>query len=151
VEIKDLEENEKIERRKNKRYNIPTVVNCKFFEEVTNGKSSFKGFIRDISFGGVSLEINDACLNLKEEFLKYSNIEMEVQLNSPEGINRVGFGGIIKWHKSVRNEDKNVLYLHIQFHNLDEKSANLLKEFLSSGSGDTNLFWNLWDNQSMHA
>ena len=37
MEIKDVEENEKIERRKNKRYNIPTVVNCKFFEEVTNG------------------------------------------------------------------------------------------------------------------
>jgi hypothetical protein len=151
MEIKEVEENEKIERRKNKRYNIPTVVNCKFFEEVTNGKSCFQGFIRDISFGGVSLEISDACLDLKEELLKYTNIEMEVELNSPEGINRVGFGGIIKWHKSVSTGEKNVLYLNIQFHSLDEKSANLLKEFLSSGSGDKNLFWNLWDNQSMHA
>ena len=151
MEIKSVKENGKIERRKNKRYNIPTVVNCKFFEEVTNGKSSFQGFIRDISFGGVSLEISDAGLNLKEELLKYTNIEMEVELNSPEGINRVGFGGIIKWHRSVKKEDKNVLYLHIQFHNLDEKSANLLKEFLSSVSGDKNLFWNLWDNQSMYA
>jgi len=146
-----VEENRKIERRENKRYNIPTVVNCKFFEEVANGKSSFQGFIRDISFGGVSLEISDDCLNLKEELLKYTNIEMEVELNSPDGIHRMGFSGIIKWHKSVKNEDKNVLYLNIQFHNLDEKSANLLKEYLSLGSGDKNLFWNLWDNQAMHA
>jgi hypothetical protein len=151
MEIKEVEENGKIERRENKRYNIPTVVNCKFFEEVANGKSSFQGFIRDISFGGVSLEISDDCLNLKEELLKYTNIEMEVELNSPDGIHRMGFSGIIKWHKSVKNEDKNVLYLNIQFHNLDEKSANLLKEYLSLGSGDKNLFWNLWDNQSMHA
>jgi hypothetical protein len=151
MEIKDVVKNGKIERRENIRYNIPTVVNCKFFEEVTSEKSSFQGFIRDISFGGVSLEISDACLNLKKELLKHTNIEMEVELNSPEGINRVGFGGIIKHHKSVKNEDKNVLCLHIQFHNLDEKSANLLQKFLSSGSGDKNLFWNLWDNQSLHA
>jgi len=105
METKDVEENGTLERRKNKRYNIPTVVNCKFFEEVANGQSSFQGFIRDISFGGVSLEISDDCLNLKEELLKYTNIEMEVELNSPEGINRVGFGGIIKWHRSVKKEE----------------------------------------------
>lgn len=151
MEIKEAEENRKVERRKNKRHCIPAVVKCKFFEEVVTGKNSFKGFIRDISFGGVSLEITDDFLNIKEELLKYTSIEMEIELNSPDGLHKMNFAGIIKWFKRVKKKDKNVLNLHVQFQHLDEKSADILMKYLSLGSGDKNLFWNLWDNLALHS
>ena len=151
MEIKEAEENENVERRKNKRYRIPAVVKCKLFEEVVSGKNSFQGFIQDLSFGGVSLEITDDFLNIKEDLIKYTNIEMELEFNSPDGLHKMSFSGIIKWYKRVKKKDKKVLNLHIQFHYLDEKSADVLMKYLSLGSGDKNLFWNLWDNLSMHS
>jgi hypothetical protein len=151
MEIKEAEENENVERRNNKRYSIPAVVKCKLLEEVVSGKNSFQGFIQDISFGGVSLEISDDFLNIKEDLLKYTNVEMELELNSPDGLHQMNFSGIIKWYKRVKKKDKNVLNLHIQFHYLDEKSADVLMKYLSLGSGDKNLFWNLWDNLSTHS
>ena len=149
MEIKEAEQNGKVERRKNKRYCIPAVVKCKFFEEVVSGKNSFQGFIQDISFGGVSLQITDDFLNIKEGLLKHTSVEMEIELNAPDGLHKINFAGIIKWYKRVKKKDKNVLNLHIQFHCLDEESAEILMKYLSLGSGDKNLFWNLWDNISM--
>jgi len=151
MEIKEAEENENVERRKNKRYRIPAVVKCKLFEEVVSGKNSFQGFIQDLSFGGVSLEITDDFLNIKEDLIKYTNIEMELEFNSPDGLHKMSFSGIIKWYKRVKKKDKKVLNLHIQFHYLDEKSADVLMKYLSLGSGDKNLFWNLWDNLSTYS
>ena len=151
MEIKEAEENKKVERRKNERYCIPAVAKCKFFEEVVSGKNNFQGFLQDISFGGVSLEITDDFLSIKEEVLKHTSIEMEIEFNSPEGLQKMNFSGIIKWHKRVKKKDKKVLILHVQFHNLDEKSADILMQYLSLNSGDKNLFWNLWDNLSIHS
>ena len=134
------------ERRENIRHSIPAVVNCTFFEEVFNGNDRVQGFIQDISFGGVSIEIRDDFLSIKEEFLLYTTVEMEVDLNFPDGMHRMDFSGIVKWYKRVKKKDKNNLYLKIQFHNLEEKSAEMLKKYLSLGSADKNLIWNLWDN-----
>jgi len=134
------------ERRENIRHSIPAVVNCTFFEEVFNGNDRVQGFIQDISFGGVSIEIRDDFLSIKEELLLYTTVEMEVELNFPDGMHRMDFSGIVKWYKRVKKKDKNNLYLKIQFHNLEEKSAEMLKKYLSLGSADKNLIWNLWDN-----
>ena len=76
---------------------------------------------------------------------------MEIELNSPEGLRKMHFSGIIKGYKRVKEKDKNILKLHIQFHSLDEKNAEVLMNYLSCGSGDKNLFWNLWDNLSNHS
>ena len=151
MEIKETEEIRTVERRKNERYCIPAVAKCKFFEEVVNGKNSFQGFIQDISFGGVSLEIKDDFLNIKEDLLKHTSIEIEIELNSPDGLHKMNFSGIIKWYQRIKKKDKNILNLHVQFHCLDEKSADILLKYLSFGSGDKNLFWNLWDNLSLHS
>jgi len=134
------------ERRENIRHSVPAVVNCTFFEEVFNGNDRVQGFIQDISFGGVSIEIRDDFLSIKEELLLYTTVEMEVELNFPDGMHRMDFSGIVKWYKRVKKKDKNNLYLKIQFHNLEEKSAEMLKKYLSLGSADKNLIWNLWDN-----
>ena len=141
-------ENEVVERRQNKRHSIPAVVSCTFFEEVMNGKGSVKGYLQDISFGGVSLEIRDDFLNIKEDLLMHTTVEMEMELNFPDGTHRMAFSGIVKWHKRVKQKDKKSLFLKIQFHNLDEKSAEMLNSYVSLGGGDKNLIWNLWDDLS---
>jgi hypothetical protein len=146
----EIKENGLVERRENKRHTIPAVVTCRFFEEVLKGTGSVQGFIQDISFGGVSLEIRDDFLRIKEDLLIYTTVEMEVELNLPDGMHRMVFSGIVKWHKRVKKKDKSALCLKIEFHNLEEKSAEMLKEYLSLGTGDKNLIWNLWDNLSPH-
>jgi hypothetical protein len=136
-----------IERRKQHRYQIPAAVTCTFFEETLQGKGEFQGFIQDISLGGVSLEIRDDFLKLTESMLLHTNIEMTVEFNFPDGINKLDFSGIIKWNKRIKKNDKSFLYLGVQFHGLDARSKEIIKKFITFGDGDKNLIWELWDNQ----
>jgi hypothetical protein len=53
--------------------------------------------------------------------------------------------GTIKWFKRIKKQEGSFLYLRIQFHTLDEMSLDTLKEFLSLGTGDKQLLWNLWE------
>ena len=76
-----LKVKERIERREHHRYQIPVSVTCKFFEETLQGKGKFWGFIQDISYGGVFLELRDDFLNLTESMLpsyKYRNDELNL-------------------------------------------------------------------------
>jgi c-di-GMP-binding flagellar brake protein YcgR len=134
------------ERREHPRRQIPAAVTCTFYEEVLQGKGSFKGFIQDISLGGVALEIRDDFLSISETMLLYTSIEMHVEFNFPEGIQHISFSGLIRWYKRIKKKDKNFLYLGIKFQNLNEQSKEVLEKYLSLGTGDTNLIWNLWDN-----
>jgi len=139
----------KIERREHQRHNIPATVTCTFFEETLQGKGKFCGFIQDISYGGVFLELRDDFLNLTESMLPHTNIEMTFEFNFPDGINKMDFSGIIKWDRRVKKNGKSFLCLGIQFHTLDERRKEIIKRYLSLGAGDKNLIWNLWDNLSV--
>ena len=141
----------KINKRSHQRYNTPATVICKFFNRNLKGKSSFQGFIQDISLGGVSLEIRDDFLIIKDSVLKYTRIEMALELNLPDGIYKMNFSGIISWCKRVKKKNMSFLYLGIQFYHLDESSKETLKKYLALGTGDKNLIWNLWDNLSIKA
>ncbi len=149
--MKDLrnEKNVMIERRKHQRFNIPAAVNCKFFNKNMKGKNSFQGFIQDISLGGVSLEIRDDFSIIDDSLLKYTSIQMVLELNMSGGIHEIDFSGIVRWHRRVKKEDMRFVYLGIQFNALNENSKEILMEYLSLGKGDKNLIWNLWDNLSI--
>jgi hypothetical protein len=150
VEIFESDEkNMDVERREHERHTIPAAVTCTFFEEVLRGKGSFQGFIQDISLGGVALEIRDDFLTIKESLLLYTTIEMKVAFNLSDGIHRMNVSGIIRWYKRIKRSDKSFVYIGIKFHSLDEKSKEILEHYLSVGTGDTNLIWNLWDNLSI--
>lgn len=135
-----------IERRKHQRFNIPAAVNCKFFNKDIKGKSSFQGFIQDISFGGISLELRDDFSIINDSLLKYTSVQMTLELNMSDGIHKINFSGIIRWYRRVKKEGMSFLYLGIQFYNLDESSKEVIKKYLAFGTGDKNLIWNLWDN-----
>ena len=142
----DNDEKAKIEIREHQRYSIPAMVTCTFLEESLRGKSSFQGFIQDISFGGVSLEVRDDFLIISDSLLKYTDLEMAVELDLPDGKHRLNFSGVIRWQKRVKKNNMSFLYLGIQFYDLKESDRIVLKKYLSLGTGDKNLIWNLWDN-----
>ena len=134
-----------VEKRKYQRYSIPVMVTCRFLEEEPNRKSSFQGFMQSISLGGALLEIRDDFLSIGESKLTYAPVEMNVEFHFPDGAHRINLLGIIRWHKRVKKPRGSFLYLRIQFNALDEKSLEILTRFLSLGTGDRNLIWNLWD------
>jgi len=149
VEIFENDEKPGVERREHERHAIPAAVTCTFFEEVLRGKGTFEGFIQDISLGGVALEVRDDFLTIKESLLLYTTLEMTVAFNLSDGIHRMHVSGIIRWYKRIKKSDKSFVYIGIKFHSLDEKSKEILEHYLSVGTGDTNLIWNLWDNLSI--
>jgi len=142
----DNDEKEKIENREHQRYSVPAMVTCTFLEESLRGRSSFQGFIQDISFGGVSLEVRDDFLIISDSLLKYTDLEMAVELDLPDGKHRLNFSGVIRWQKRVKKNNMSFLYLGIQFYDPKESDRIVLKKYLSLGTGDKNLIWNLWDN-----
>ena len=148
MDVFESDEKMGVERREHQRHAIPAAVTCTFFEEVLRGKGSFQGFIQDISLGGVAMEIRDDFLSIKESLLLYTTIEMTLALNLSDGIHRMNISGIIRWYKRIKRGDKNFVYIGIKFHSLNEKSKEILEHYLSLGTGDTNLIWNLWDNLS---
>lgn len=151
--MEDLKSNKNvmIERRKHQRFNIPAAVNCKFFNKDIKGKNSFQGFIQDVSFGGVSLELRDDFSIINDSLLKYTSVQMTLELNMSDGIHKINFSGIIRWYRRVKKEGMSFLYLGIQFYNLDESSKEVIKKYLALGTGDKNLIWNLWDNLTIQS
>jgi hypothetical protein len=149
MDVFESDEKIGVERREHQRHAIPAAVTCRFFEEVLRGKGTFQGFIQDISFGGVALEIRDDFLTIKESLLLYTTLEMTVAFNLSDGIHQIDFSGIIRWYKRIKRSDKSFVYIGIKFHSLNEESKEVLKHYLSLGTGDTNLIWNLWDNLSI--
>ena len=137
------------DRREHERHVIPAAVTCTFFEDVLRGKGTFQGFIHDISLGGAALEVRDDFLTIKESLLLYTTLEMTVAFNLSDGIHRMHISGIIRWCKRMKKSDKSFVYMGIKFHTLDAKSKEILEHYLSLGTGDTNLIWNLWDNLSL--
>jgi hypothetical protein len=124
------------------------MITCTFYEGGIKGKSSFQGFIKDISSGGVSIDIRDDFLKISEALLLYTTIEMSVALSFPDGVHHMQFSGVIRWCRRRKEKDKNCLYLGINFHNLSEENRALIESYISLGKGDKNLIWNLWDNLS---
>lgn len=143
--------NRDVERRESKRYSIPAMVTCTFFEGGVKGKGNFQGFIQDISLGGVSLEIRDDFLKISETLLLYTTVEMSVAFNFPDGTHHMDFSGVVRWYRRRKEKVKNFLYLGIKFQHLSEENKELVKNYVSLGKGDKNLIWNLWDNMTTHS
>ena len=51
----------------------------------------------------------------------------------------------------MRKKGKSNFHLGIGLDEQNEKNREILNNYLSSGIGDTNLIWNLWDNLSLRA
>jgi hypothetical protein len=150
METLDENANAEVERREHKRHSVPVMITCTFYEGGIKGKSSFQGFIQDISCGGVAIEIRDDYLKISEALLLYTTTEMSMALNFPDGVHHLQFSGVIRWCKRRKEKDKNCLYLGIKFNNLSQENQALVESYIALGKGDKNLIWNLWDNLTNH-
>ena len=68
-----------------------------------------------------------------------------------DGSHQVVLTGIVTWNKRIRRKEKSYLYLGIRLDEQNEKNTQILNDYLSLGTGDKNLIWNLWDNLSLRA
>jgi hypothetical protein len=130
---------------------IPTLATCAFLGNSFKGNRIFRGFIEDISLRELSLELKDDYFSIQESLLIYSPMELSMDFHFSDGLHQVVLTGIITWKKRVRKKENSYLYLKIRLDEQDEKSREVLKDYLSLGIGDTNLIWNLWDNLSLRA
>ena len=149
----DLSERETSAAEKNKHHfhAIPTFVTCAFLGNLFKGNRSYKGFVEDISLSKLSLELRDDYFTIQESLAIYSPVELSMDFHFPNGLHQIVLTGIVIWNKRVRKKEKSYLYLGIRLDGQNEKSEEILNSYLSSGMGDTNLIWNLWDNLSIRA
>jgi hypothetical protein len=132
-------------------HTVPTFVTCTFLENALKGNRIYKGFIEDISLRELSLELRDDFFGIEESLVSYSPVELSMDFYFSDGLRQVVLTGIIIWNKRVRKKEKSYLCLGIRLDEQDEKDGEILKDYLSSGIGEINLIWNLWDNLSIHA
>ena len=119
-------------------------------ESIANHSICF-GFIEDISLRELILELRDDFFGIQESLVSYSPLELSMNFHFHDGPHQVVLTGIIIWNKRVRKKGKSYLCLGIRLDEQDEKCGEILNNYLSSGIGDTNLIWNLWDYLSMRA
>jgi len=138
----------KTRKRRHQRYEIPGAVICQFSIEGLREERIFKGFVHDISLGGLCVEIKDDVM-----LLKYlppdTNIAMALELDMPDGIHKMNVSGSIRWQRKVKKKNQDLLHLGVQFGKLKENNKDILMKYLVSGAGDKQLIWNLWENLSI--
>jgi len=144
-------EKETVEKCVQQLHIMPTFVNCTFLVDALKQNRTYKGFIEDLSLNELSLELRDNYFTIQEAEVIYSTIEITTVFHLPDGIHEVLLTGIITWCKRIRNKDKSHLHLRIRLVELNEKTREVLKDYLYLGIGDKNLIWNLWDNLLMRA
>jgi hypothetical protein len=132
-------------------HTVPTFVTCTFLENTFKGNRIYKGFIEDISLKELTLELRDDFFGIQESLVSYSPVELSMAFHFSDGRHQVVLTGIIIENKRVRKKEKSYLYLGIRLDEQDEKNGEILNDYLSSGIGDINLIWNLWDNLSIPA
>ena len=130
-------------------HTIPTFVTCAFLENSFTGNRIYKGFIENISLRELLLELRDDFFCIQESLVSYSSVKLSIDFHFPDGLHQVVLTGIIIRNKRVRKKEKSYLYLGIRLDEQNEKNGEILNDYLSSGIGDTNLIWNLWDNLSI--
>ena len=130
-------------------HTIPTFVTCAFLENSFKGNRIYKGFIEDISLRELLLELRDDYFSIQESLVSYSPVELSMDFHFPDGLHQIVLTGITIWNKRVRKKEKSYLYLGIRLDGQNEENREIFNDYLSSGIGDTNLIWNLWDNLSI--
>jgi hypothetical protein len=146
VEVDSVDNNKvKSGRRRHQRYEIPSAVTCQFSIEGLGEERIFKGFVHDISLGGLCVEIKDDAILFKD-LSPDTSIEIALEVDIPDGIHKMNVSGSIRWQRKVKKKNRDLLHLGVQFDKLKENNKDILMKYLVSGAGDKQLIWDLWEN-----
>ena len=102
------------------------------------------GFTRDISLGGMCIDLGDKPLPVSLEALKQTDVTITIKLPSLDQTLEVE--GTVVWNtKSIGYGSAGTL-VGIQFKGLNDTERNTLEAFCSGGGAEQNLLWHLWDD-----
>lgn len=102
------------------------------------------GFTRDISLGGVCVDLGEKRLPIPMEALKHADVAVTIKLPSLD--QTLAVEGTIVWHsEKFANEAAGTL-VGIQFRELHDTERSTLEAYCSGGGAEQNLLWHLWDD-----
>jgi len=127
------------------RHEIPTKVNLAIFP-ATEGVASFQttGITRDISLGGICIDLGEDHLPIPIKALKNTSVKITIKLPSLDQTLEVD--GTIVWSFKGDSSQGTGILVGIQFALLDDAERNALDAYCSGGDAEQNLLWNLWED-----
>jgi CRP-like cAMP-binding protein len=131
--------------RRTVRHEIPTKVSLVISPTAENAPLiQAAGFTRDISLGGVCVELGEKRLPIPVQNLKGAGVRVLIKL---PGIHpSLEIDGTIVWSAKPQSGESEGILVGVQFRTLSDAERNALEAYCSGGDAEQNLLWNLWDD-----
>jgi len=135
------------ERRVSKRYDKPLKVEFGLIGEKPSlsNRTSFQGFIEDISLGGLRLGLREKYGKLYKMKLQGKKVKLSIPF--PQFNYTVCALGEIQWSNDFQEHAEHVITLGIRFIDLSPTDCQYLENYMGSNKGDHNLLWELWNKE----
>jgi hypothetical protein len=132
--------------RKTVRYEVPTRVKMKSFQDREDGKDPlvFEGLTQDISLGGACI-----VLGAKYRMGPFTDIigkNVNIHIGIPETDRGINMLGTIAWGKEVSDQEKKTVVVGVEFNEMTVTDRELLKKYCHESDGAENLICNLWES-----
>jgi CRP-like cAMP-binding protein len=99
---------------------------------------------RDISIGGVCIDLGHTQKDLTAEDLAGANVGLSIHL--PNVNQSLAVNGIIVWAKKVKKDTGSGIVAGIQFEPLSHETRDLLNVYCFGIDNEQTLMWSLWDS-----
>ncbi len=135
------------DRRASKRYDKPLRVEFGLIGEKASlsNRTSFQGFIEDISLGGLRLQLKERYGKLYKMKLQGKQVKLAIPL--PQ-FNYTAYAlGEIQWSNDFQEHAEHVITMGIKFIDLSPTDCQYLENYMGSSKGDHNLLWELWNKE----
>jgi len=135
------------DRRASKRYDKPLSVEFGLIGEKASlsNRTSFQGFIEDISLGGLRLQLKERYGKLYKMKLQGKQVKLAIPL--PQ-FNYTAYAlGEIQWSNDFQEHAEHVITMGIKFIDLSPTDCQYLENYMGSSKGDHNLLWELWNKE----
>ena len=144
---KNTESNIMDERRIFKRHDKPLSIEFGLVGEKDSlsKRSSFQGFVEDISLGGLRLQLRERYGKLYKVPLQGKQITLSIPF--PQFNYTVFTLGIIQWSNDFQEHTEHVITMGIKFVDLSPTDSQYLENYMGSNKADHNLLWELWSKE----
>ena len=135
------------ERRAFKRHDKPLSVEFGLIGEKSSlsNRTSFQGFIEDISLGGMRLQLREKYGKLYKTKMQGKRIKLSIPFSQ---FNHTVYAlGEIQWSNDVQEHAEHVITLGVKFVDLAPTDRQYLENYMNSNRGDHNLLWDLWNKE----
>ena len=135
------------DRRVFKRHDKPLRVELGLVDEKPSlsNRTSFQGFIEDISLGGLRLQLRERYGKLYKMKLQGKQVKLAIPFSQ---FNYTIYAlGTIQWSNDFQEHTEHVITMGIRFIDLSPTDCQYLENYMGSNKGDHNLLWELWNKE----